>query len=174
MVNLRTDNTMVRRKWHIRWIMMYKKDTQQHDIHKKCWNYVLPTDKQFRSCSTSGTCCVTLVTNQLVIKRTGLWLWQTEHIRGQCWHRYPVTFNQVMVCPKYFICFYYTYCNHKSLLCRSCMLEFRSLLGLYLREQIIHLQVLSKTQLLQSTCLTFKTSSTLQGPKRAAVVVIVW
>jgi len=30
-------------------------------------------------------------------ERTGLWLRQTEYIRGHLWHRYSVTVNQVMV-----------------------------------------------------------------------------
>jgi hypothetical protein len=42
------------------------------------------------SCSTSGTCCVILVTRWYVMneQRTGFWLRQMEHIRGHLWHRY--------------------------------------------------------------------------------------
>jgi len=30
-------------------------------------------------------------------KRTGKYIRQVEHIRGQLWHRYSITVNQVMV-----------------------------------------------------------------------------
>ena len=85
----------------------------------KPWGELRHSRRVSSSCSTSDTCCVTVVTNPVIIwyvtneGRTGLWLrhtehitWScvtqifsngTEHIRGHVWHRYSVTANQVMV-----------------------------------------------------------------------------
>ena len=72
------------------------KDQATQTLHK--------TDAIGSSCSTCGTCCVTLFTNpvisyewgkdQIAITTNG-----TEHIRGHLWHRYScsVTVNQVMI-----------------------------------------------------------------------------
>ena len=40
---------------------------------------------------------LTLATNGVTEERTGLWLRQTEHIRGRLWHIYSVSVNQVIM-----------------------------------------------------------------------------
>ena len=54
-------------------------------------------NSSFATCSTSR---VTLVTNSVISHdwgKIGLWLRQTELIRGHLWHNYSATANQVMV-----------------------------------------------------------------------------
>ena len=49
------------------------------------------------SFSNSGTRRVACVASPVISHDWGLWLRQTEHIRGKLWHRYTAMVNQLMV-----------------------------------------------------------------------------
>jgi hypothetical protein len=100
-VNLRkTDNTMTKRKRTKR----RNNDLQNTTQKTKNWTSRIPlkswgwTQVLCSSCSTRSHLRVIIVTNLAIShmneERTGLWIRQTEHIRGNLWHRYSVMLNQ--------------------------------------------------------------------------------
>jgi hypothetical protein len=68
--------------------MIYKTLQRKIKIETVC---ELLCDRRVNSsCSTIGTCCVTVVKNQVVRQEERTWLQQREHIHGDLWQRYQV------------------------------------------------------------------------------------
>ena len=78
-----------------------KLQIEQHKHHlKPRMNSCYVSGRVSRSCSTSGTHRVTLVTNSVISHEWGndrIVITITEHNQGQLWHIYSVLVNQVMV-----------------------------------------------------------------------------
>jgi hypothetical protein len=86
-----------------------KQRSTQHTYKTKDWVTRTPlqtggelicSGRVSSSCSTSGTCCVNLVTNPVISREWGKdreVFTTSGTYRGHLWHRYSITVNQVMV-----------------------------------------------------------------------------
>jgi hypothetical protein len=96
-----TYNTMTNRKGQtmIHKTLHRKLNWNTNPIKNREWSHVLLNGKQFLLRMRHPSCysCYSVTSHKF-----GLWLRQTEHIRGHLWHRYCVTFGMSLWQPQTF------------------------------------------------------------------------